>query len=635
MQNKTNHPRLMMGNEAIALAAINAGVSFVSGYPGTPSTEAIETIIKMKPANVHYEWSVNEKVALEVAAGASYAGARTFVTMKQVGLNVASDPLMSLNYVGVVGGMVILVADDPGPISSQTEQDTRRFAAFARLMVLDPSTPEEAYDMTLAAFELSERFKSPVVIRPTTRVCHACAPIAVGEYGGIKQLRGFVKSSDFVIFPRLSYKAKLGMVEREPAEIEAQARFNFIINNNVNNNANNNNEAHDGRRTARVGAAFGGVSYAYAADAIASLSMPLRKLKIGAPNPFPEALAAEFLEGLDEVIVFEELDSVIEDALRPLCAERNIVLRGKRSRDVPVAGELSERIIRDILVRLYGDNILGHQADKPQADIVATDAPQPPVRPPVLCAGCPHRASFYAVKRASRGKKAVYCGDIGCYTLGNAPPLNMVDTCLCMGAGITVAQGIANTEPDTLAFAFIGDSTFFHTGMPGVLNAVYNRSNIIIVVLDNRTTGMTGAQPHPGTGYAADGSAAIEADIESILRTLGVPRVYRANPFELDDAIHAAKQAMEGDGVRAIIYTAPCIVVAKRGEPYVVRGERCTGCQACVKSIGCPAIFIDTLGGGQAARIDDSLCTGCSLCAAVCPAKCIEKSVEEKGVKHE
>ncbi|GHU74475.1 indolepyruvate ferredoxin oxidoreductase subunit alpha [Clostridia bacterium] len=597
-----SQPMLLMGNEAIAYGAIDAGVSFVSGYPGTPSTEALETVARIKPSGVHVEWSVNEKVALEVAAGASYAGTRVLVTMKQVGLNVASDPLMSLNYVGVKGGFVLLVADDPGPISSQTEQDTRRFAQFARLPVLDPTSPEEAYAMTRFAFELSERFRVPVIIRPTTRVCHSCAAVERAEPLGLVKPTGFVKSADWVIFPRLSYQAKGRLVGREPELADAQSQFNTI------------EELGNASESATLGIAGGGIGAAYAREAVQRLGIRCRMLTVSAPNPFPEAIAMQFLDGLTDVLVVEELDPVIEDGLRPLCDVS--ILHGKRDGTVAVRGELSAPAVEQAIAAFVPNPGGGWEGD---VNPLPKGADATPPRPPILCAGCPHRASFYAVKRAAQGVKSIFCGDIGCYTLGNAPPLNMVDTCLCMGAGVTIAQGLSRAEADATCFAFIGDSTFFHSGMTGVLNAVYNQSNVIVVVLDNRTTGMTGRQPHPGTGESALGEPAPQVDIEAILRALGVHSIRKCSPFELDEAIEIVQSAMDESGVRAIIFEAPCIAVSKPGKPMVVNESECVGCQVCVKAIGCPALSMRN----RRAVIDASLCTGCGLCAQICPREAI------------
>lgn len=587
--------RLLMGNQAIALGALRAGIGVASGYPGTPSTEVLETISKTNHG-IYVEWSVNEKAALEVAAGAAYTGTRALVTMKQVGLNVASDPLMSLAYIGIKGGMVVMAADDPGPISSQTEQDTRTFARYAKLPVFDPSSPEEAYEMIGDAFDYSEKYHTPVLFRPTTRLCHATAPIDVSDK--IKEMtpEGFAKDPKWVIFPRLSYGAHLNIEKRNPliGEDFSTYRFNTISG------------------TGKKGVATGGVSYAYTMEALKILGADCRLLKIGTPFPFPETRAYAFLDGLDEVLVIEELDPVIERELIYLCGKRGIQLtiKGKLTGHVQSAGE---NTVESVAAQL--SEFLNVPYDKPSAN----DLPQLPIRPPVLCAGCPHRASFYAVKQAMKGKKAVFSGDIGCYTLGNAAPLDMVDTCLCMGAGITLAQGIKRAEPDTVCFAFIGDSTFFHSGISGIVNAVYNNTDIIVVVLDNSTTAMTGHQPHPGTGKTLMGDAAKKLSIPDILTAIGVKNVQIVDPLDQKRAIAAVRKAAEDGGVQAIIYESPCIYVVEQGTPVHVETEKCIGCFRCIKEIGCPAVVKED---GKAS-IDMSLCNGCTLCVQVCPTGAI------------
>ncbi len=587
---------LLMGNEAIALGALAAGVQLVCGYPGTPSTEVLETVAKRRPEGVYVEWSVNEKAALEVAAGAALAGARAMVTMKQVGLNVASDPLMSLNYLGVEGGaLVVLVADDPGPISSQTEQDTRHFGRYARIPVFDPQTPEQAYQMAKDALACSEKWKRPVILRPTTRVCHSCASVAAEPPAAPRGVRGFAKSEKWVIFPRLAYAAKKRLVAEEEA---LAAEFSRYAGNRLYGEG-------------RLGIAMGGVAAAYAREA----GFPARYLEIATPYPFPEELALSFLREVDAVLALEELDPVIEDALTRLCGKHHLPVRilGKHTGHVPVAGELSVESVRAAMAAFLGRE--EHKA--------AASAPlegKLPVRPPVLCAGCPHRGSFYAVKQAMKGQKAVFCGDIGCYTLGNAAPLNMVDTCLCMGAGVTMAQGIARMEKDTTAFAFIGDSTFFHTGIPGVVNAIYNGADEVIVVLDNSTTAMTGRQPHPGTGATMMGGQAAPMSSPKVLAGLGVP-VWRASAFDLQAAKAAIAQAAALRGrVRAVVLEGPCVSLVKGAKPLTVDREACLGCRRCVRELGCPALFMQE---GKA-QIDASLCTGCTLCQQVCPVNCLK-----------
>jgi len=586
--------KFLMGNEAMALGAIHAGVNLVCGYPGTPSTEILETVAKNNDGSIYVEWSVNEKAALEVAAGASYAGARVLVTMKQVGLNVASDPLMSLAYVGVKGGMVIVSADDPGPISSQTEQDTRHFARFSKLPIFDPSSPEEAYTMMEDAFALSEKYGTPVLFRPTTRVCHGCTSMEIADTNVINKPEGFVRDSKWIIFPRLSFQNHLKIEKRNPmlGEELSSYRLNTVTG------------------SGTKGIATGGISYEYTKEALGDCDAKL--FKVSTPHPFPEKLALKFLDGLTEVTVIEELDPVIERELIYICGKHHldVTIRGKLTGDVQQAGENTVESVKSVLHAYLG-------LPAPEKDDIL---PALPIRPPVLCAGCPHRASFYAVKQAMKGQKAVFAGDIGCYTLGNAMPLDMVDTCLCMGADVTIAQGLHHIEPDTKHFAFIGDSTFFASGITGVVNAVYNESDIILIVLDNSTTAMTGHQPHPGTGKTMMGNITDKISIPAILTAIGVKDVTTVDPLNLTEAKESVKKAAEQRGVSAVIFKSPCIAVTKPSPAYKVEASQCIGCKKCIRELGCPAISMN----GEKAFIEPSLCYGCSICAQVCPCGAIK-----------
>ncbi|MDO4443239.1 MAG: thiamine pyrophosphate-dependent enzyme [Slackia sp.] len=762
--------KLLMGNEAFACAALEAGVGVAAGYPGTPSSEVIETIAARvadgSATGVHVEWSTNEKAALEVLAGASYAGARTLFTCKQVGLNVASDALMSLNYVGIEGGCVLFVADDPGPISSQTEQDTRRFAAFAKVPVFDPADIEQGMEMMRAAYDLSERYRTPVIVRPTTRVCHSSTFVEVEEGTAGIRARGFEKDdSRWVIFPARSHRGHLEVNERlawieaefsgaraqaiDGVVAESLAASGFSFENGHPrtrldaakllpaaaadlglwraNGAKATNGmlagAGDGPRACakdadacergslacakedaacadaaatasaacaddagaavssrasvlppcdlsrfnpieqggradrspRLGIVCGGVSTAYAREALCRLAEQAREqgeclpayrfMQVGTPFPFPMARADEFACGLDRIIVFEELDSVIEDELVRLMGMRAAAgadvasVRGRRAL-AAAAGELSVDGVLDVLERDFLEEALRDQGcsdEERAARLAAFDARRSeearkragrtlqvalPARPPVLCAGCPHRGAFYAAKRALKKLRVrgVLSGDIGCYTLGNAAPLDAVDTCLCMGAGITMAQGLGVVEPDVRQLAFVGDSTFFASGLTGVANAAYNGHDITICVLDNSTTAMTGGQPHPGTGRTLMGAQAEGLSIESALTALGVTCIEHANPHHLEESVDAVMRAVEYRGVSAVVFRAPCVDLVKSAVPASIDADRCTGCKKCITSIGCPAIGFD----GSVATLDEALCIGCGLCAAVCPFGVIE-----------
>ena len=602
------HQEFLMGNQAIALGALAAGVRVVAGYPGTPSTEVLETVAKNRQENTYVEWSVNEKSAMEVGAGAAYTGARTMVTMKQVGLNVAADPLMSLEYIGVKGGMVILVADDPGPISSQTEQDTRHFARFSKLPCFDPSTVQEAYDMVQEAFEYSEKYGTPVFFRSTTRVSHGYASIQVKDVEEYKNVEpeGFVKDTKrWVIFPKLSYQAHINIEARneELTKVFSQYKRNLLI------------PAEDDCKELKKGIATGGFNYTYVTEAMADLGQ-LRELKVSTPHPFPEQLAVEFLTGLEEVLCIEELDPVIERELIYIAGKYHLPVKilGKLSHHVKNSGEnTQDSVLADIAA------FMGRQLPEQGENGQAVPAPELPVRPPVLCAGCPHRASFYAVKKAMQGRKTIFCGDIGCYTMGNAMPLDMVDTCLCMGAGLGIAQGVGHIEPDTSCFAFVGDSTFFAAAIPGVVNAVYNQAEMTLVVLDNSTTAMTGHQPHPGTGHTMMGEVVAKVNIEAVLQGIGVTAVETVNPLDLAKSIEVVRKMAGLPGVKAIIFKYPCIAITKPKGKMSVDIDKCVGCRKCIREIGCPGLIIRD---GQV-TIDESLCTGCGLCSQICPFEAI------------
>ena len=598
------HDEFLMGNEAIALGALAAGVSLVCGYPGTPSTEVLETVAKRRGESVYVEWSVNEKTAMEIAGGAAYAGARAMVTMKQMGLNVASDPLMCLEYVGVKGGLVVLVADDPGPISSQTEQDTRRFASFSKVPVFDPSSAQEAYDMVQEAFRLSEQYSTPVFLRPTTRVSHGYAAVRIKdpEEYEVHAPEGFVRDSGrWVIFPRLSFANHRKIEER-----------NAMLSDVLSDYPGNRIEPAEGAFAgSRKGIASGGFSYTCVMESREALGK-VRTLKVSTPFPFPERKALEFLSGLDEVLCVEELDPVIERELVYVCGKYGLSVKilGKQTGHIPLSGENTRDSVSAAVAAFLA---------VPLPEPPSEDLPPLPVRPPVLCAGCPHRASFYAVKQAMKGRKTIFCGDIGCYTLGNAMPLDMVDTCLCMGAGLGIAQGVNRLERDRTCFAFVGDSTFFASALPGVVNAVYNQAEFTLVVLDNSTTAMTGHQPHPGTGKTMMGNVVDKVSIERILRGIGVTEVVTVDPLDLAQAVDAVRKTADLPGVKAVIFRSPCIALSKPQSRVTVDPARCVGCKKCIREIGCPAL---SLSGGKVSA-DPSQCTGCGLCAQLCPAGAI------------
>lgn len=593
--------KLLMGNEAIALGALAAGVQVATAYPGTPSTEIFSTLAAMaREKGIYAEWSVNEKVALEVAVGSSYAGARAIVSMKQVGLNVASDPLMSLAYIGIKGGLVLVVADDPGPHSSQTEQDTRKFAQFAKIPVLDPATPEEAMKMTKYAFELSERLLLPVILRPTTRTCHACQDVDINvEVEKAPTASGFLKDPRWVILPSLAARKHpwLNRQQEEARTIFGGSEFNRLII----------NEKSD------VGIIACGVSYNYVAEALKMAGLEASILKIGTPYPLPSGPILRLFEYAKKILVIEEQEPVVEDQVIALAWKNNspVDITGKHDLLVPREGELNVDKVKAIILKYFGiENQFEDQCPPPEL----------PLRTPVLCAGCPHRASFYIFKEAVKGTDAVLTGDIGCYTLGAMAPLKAVDTCLCMGASITIATGLNRVEPQRKQVAFLGDSTFFHTGIPGLINAVYNRSDITVVILDNSTTAMTGHQPHPGLNRTAMSEVDTHLDIARLVEACGVKFVRQADPYDIEAAGEAARAALGHPGPSAVIMKRECVALVKKGPGFRVNREKCLGCGACVENLGCPAIGMrDGL-----PQISGS-CFGCGVCSQICPAGAMEE----------
>lgn len=597
---------LMLGNEAIAWGAIAAGVNVVSAYPGTPSTEVFTTLAEHASEYGYYaEWCVNEKVALELAYGAAISGARSLVSMKQVGLNVAADPLLSGTYLGVKGGLVLVVADDPGPHSSQTEQDTRHFAAFAKVPVLDPSDPQEAMAMTMQAFDISEKYHLPVIIRPTTRVCHAGQDVDMPLVSPVS-IQAHFEKDDWVIFPPVSYRKHGELLKTldELGQCFCDSEFNYIVGENPDRDYNE-------------GIICSGVSYQYVAEAIKRLDLDLPLMKIGTPYPFPDNIVLDFVKNKQHILVVEEQDAVVEDHLLRLLGINGLAVcvSGKLDHCVSGVGELNVNAVEEAICRWQGR--------EPVTSVTASK-PELPVRTPILCAGCPHRASFYAIRKAA-GKKSdiVFTGDIGCYTLGMMPPLSAVDTCLCMGAAITQAQGIGRAEPGRKSIAVLGDSTFYHSGLPGVVNAVYNQYPLTLVVLDNSTTAMTGFQPHPGTGITAMGEAVEALNIESVLEGFGVRWYKTVDPGDLDLAVQTVREALAYDGVSVVIMKSPCVnlpSVNKERKPIRIIAEQCKECGLCVTEIGCPALVGEK---GKLPLVMDT-CVGCGLCKAVCPFDAIE-----------
>jgi len=614
---------LLLGNEAIVRGAMEAGVAFVTCYPGTPSSEVPDTFYRLKKqfpekTKYYFEYSTNEKVALECGAGAAVAGVRTLVAMKHVGLNVAADPLMTLAYTGVTAGMVVITADDPSLFSSQNEQDNRYYARFAGLPMLEPATPAEAKQMTKYAFALSEQLGSPVLLRTTTRVNHARQAVEFGALGKVKvQVRFQKNPSRFVSLPAVSRKLHLRLLELndKAAAIGDKSDFNQI----------------SGR--GRLGVVTSGVAACYVRDALDDLKAAARikVLKLGLSWPLPEKKILRFLRSVDKVLVVEELEPLLEQALHTLAhqAGLKVDIRGKLGRQHPAvsvdlappehfsrAFEYNPRLVRQEMAEFMG---VKYRAKKP---VDTKDLPKLPGRPPNLCPGCPHRATFYALKEAA-GPEAISPTDIGCYTLGFLPPIGLGDFSVCMGSSVASSGGFSRAT-DQRVVSFIGDSTFFHAGITGLINAVHNNHNFTLVILDNGTTAMTGHQPHPGVDTQKIGDHTTHVDLEQLVRGLGVRHVAVIKPFKVKASIQAMKEAMDFKGVSVVISQELCPLFARRlaprvRKPFAVNPAKCKGHLDCLSKVACPAMFLEK---GQA-RIDPLLCIGCALCAQICPENAI------------
>ncbi|HWJ03956.1 MAG TPA: indolepyruvate ferredoxin oxidoreductase subunit alpha [Verrucomicrobiae bacterium] len=569
---------LMSGNEAIARGAYEAGVSVAVGYPGTPSTEILENIVKYP--TIKAQWSPNEKVAMEVGIGAAFAGARSLVTMKHVGVNVAADPLFTVAYTGVRGGLVLISADDPGMHSSQNEQDNRYYGKFAKIPVLEPSDSQEAKDFIHLAYEISEQFDTPVILRITTRIAHSQTlveskePVAPVKYPYQKD------EKKYVMVPAFARERHVA-VEKRRVELVKYAETSPL------------NQVHYGNL--RVGVITSGIAYQYVKEAAPDASV----LKLGLTNPLSPNLIRQFAAQVEKLYVVEELEPFIEEQVKALgldCIGKEVL---------PRMGELSVFAVAELL------------AEKPVDEIAASSEARlkpfaAPPRPPVLCPGCPHRGVFYTLKQL----KLTVSGDIGCYTLGALAPLSTIDTCVCMGYSIGGALGMEKAEPEMARrmVAVIGDSTFLHSGITGLLDVVYNKGTTTTLILDNRITAMTGQQPNPASGQDLMGNSVSQVDLETLVRALGVKRVRVVDPFDLPALKSAIKEELAAEEPSVIIARRPCIFVDPNVSGLSVAiTDACTRCKACMQ-LGCPALKF----AGSKVQVDSTLCNGCNLCVSVC-----------------
>ena len=566
--------KLMIGNKAVAEGLHDGGLSVVSSYPGTPSTEITEFLSQFD--DIHSEWAPNEKVACEVAFGASLAGARSTCAMKHVGLNVAADPLFTLSYTGVNGGMVICVADDPAMHSSQNEQDSRHYAIAAKVPMLEPADSNEAYIFAKTAFELSEKFDTPVLLRMCTRIAHSQSIVTLGEKEPQK-LKDYVKDpAKYIMMPG-------NAVKRHPIVEERTDALSKFANDCIYNTVEMNSD--------EIGIITSGCSYQYVKEVMGDSASIL---KIGMPNPLPKELIIDFSKKVNKLYVVEELDPIIENFVRTL----GIEVIGKEL--FSPLGEFSQKTIAEA----FG-------IECPEFTVADAIIPN---RPPMMCAGCPHRGMFYTLAK----NKITVMGDIGCYTLGAVPPLNALDSTLCMGASVSGLHGFnaaRGAESEGKSVAVIGDSTFMHSGMTGLVNIAYNATNSTVIILDNSITGMTGHQQNPTTGYNIKGEIAAKVDLEALCKSLGIQRVRVVDPYDLDACLKAVKEELEVEAPSVIISRRPCVLLksVKHEAPLTVDNDKCKSCKRCM-GLGCPAI---SLKDGKA-KIDNTLCVGCGVCKQLC-----------------
>lgn len=572
--------KLLIGNEAVARGLYEGGLRVASSYPGTPSTEITECIAKYD--DVYSEWAPNEKVAMEVAVGSSIAGARSFCAMKHVGLNVAADPLFTASYTGVNAGMVIAVADDPGMHSSQNEQDSRHYAKAAKMLMLEPSDSEECLEYAKAAYELSEKFDTPVILRLTTRVAHSRSIVNIGERNDIG-VKEYVKNpGKYVMMPAMAKKRHIVVEDRMVAERE-WAETSSI----------NTVEYND----KKIGVISSGICYQYAKEALGDR---VSYLKLGCVNPLPIELIKNFAANCDKVYVLEELDLFIEEH----CKQIGIDVIGKDA--FTLQGEYSQNLIAKVI---FGET---KQTMKADIDI--------PARPPVLCAGCPHRGLYYALKKL----KLTVSGDIGCYTLGALPPIGMMDTCVCMGASVSALHGRNKADENNCknSVAVIGDSTFIHSGITGLIDIAYNQSNSTVIILDNSITGMTGHQDNPTTGKTIKGDPTTAVSLELLAKAVGIDRVRVVDPYNLKECEDVIREEVAADEPSVVISRRPCALLkyVKHNPPLKINKDKCVGCKMCMK-IGCPAI---SMRDGKS-EIDFTQCVGCNVCSQLCKFDAIEE----------
>ncbi len=597
---------LLLGNEAVVRGSLEADIDVATTYPGTPSSEIADTFSAVakhytgqdKEPGFYFQYATNEKVALEFAAAAAVSGLRSLTCMKHVGLNVASDAFMTYMYVGCRAGHVIVSADDPSCHSSQNEQDNRYYAKFGNAPMLEPATAQEVKDMTMAAFDISEELKLPLLFRMTTRSSHVRGPVELGEMQHTKRVGHFDKDPMMVTVPAVARQQHPVLLEKmeRAAALSEKSPFNHV-------------EEYGGD----VGIVTSGVAYNYVREVIAEHGPACRVLKLGMTNPLPRRLCLDFMDSCSEILVVEELEPYLEEQLRAMAQEAglDVSIHGKGYGGLRRIYEYDVDVVETAVRKLF---------DMPDKPSVAPARTELPPRPPVMCPGCPHRATYYAVKQVAP-TDTIYPTDIGCYTLGKAPPLNVADFLLCMGSNVGTAGGFGETT-DQPVVSFMGDSTFFHSGLPGIVNAVHHDIDCVITVLDNRTTAMTGHQPHPGTELDGMGYPAVQLKVEDVVKGLGVQHVEVVNPNNVAKTKEAFQRALDYDGAAVVVAKAPCRLIITTHGSFEVDQEECSHCETCIESFGCPAFYYDDDGN---IRINETLCTACGVCTQVCPAGAIRR----------
>ena len=613
---------LLLGNEAITRGALEAGIDVVTTYPGTPSSEIADTFSKIakhatkqdRDPGFYFEYSTNEKVALEIAAATSFAGLRALTCMKHVGLNVASDAFMTYLYLGCKGGHVIVSADDPYCHSSQNEQDNRYFALFGNAPMLEPATPQEAKEMTRVGFELSEELQIPLLLRTTTRLNHARGPITLEKLQKPRRKGHFKRDSSLVAMPitaRVKHSVLLKKME-QAEKISEKSPFNTII--------------HIGKPK-NIGIVTSGVSYNYVRETAEILKLDVKILKLGMTHPLPKKMCENFIKSLNTLVIVEELEPILEQQFKAIAhdIQSNVKIYGKSTGHFSRLYEYTPDIVAEALSTIFKVKNPFSKPIQPKLEL--------PSRPPTLCPGCPHRATYYAVKKAAP-KETIYPTDIGCYTLGKAPPLETADVLLCMGSNASTACGFAIATNQKIV-SFMGDSTFFHSGIPPIVDAVHHNHNCTITVLDNRTTAMTGHQPHPGTGYDGMGRPARLIKVEDVVKGLGILHVEIVDPNNIKETTSAFKRSLEFKGPSVVISKSPCILLElqrkkKSGEEipvYSIDQEKCKQCKICISQFGCPAFYFAE---DESIHIDGTQCNGCENCVQICPFEAIYKKEESK-----